>query len=268
MSKIENKSPYALEFKNVSKSYVTSGETYHILEDVTFSIKKGEVVALLAPSGAGKSTLLHVAGLLDTFDGGDILLGGASCSGLGDRAKTKMRGNGVGFVYQFHHLQHEFNTVENVMLPHLILGKSKKQAKEKALSLLDVFGLSHRVDHPIKNLSGGEKQRVAIARALVNDPDILLGDEPTGNLDPENAKRVIDYFLTILKERSQAALIVTHDHTIARRADRVLSLQDKKIVDVSGDFDSLGGINGMALSKKGSDPSDAQEDVVSGGKTL
>jgi len=220
----------ALRMDNVSRCYVTGAEELAVLIDVNLEIKHGELVALTAPSGAGKSTLLHVAGLLEHPNSGEVTINGQPCSKLPDRKRTRIRRNDVGFVYQFHHLQPEFSAIENVMLPQMIAGVSKRSANKKAAELLERVGLMGRANHRPGKLSGGEQQRVAIARAIANKPNLLLADEPTGNLDPSTADDVFDMLTSLVREQGLGALIATHNMNLADRMDRVLSLENGRII--------------------------------------
>ena len=187
-------------------------------------------MALVAPSGAGKSTLLHIAGLLDTADSGTIALEGRTLTGLSDRARTEIRRNDVGFIYQFHHLLPEFSALENIMLPQLANGTPKAAAAARASDLLARVGISHRAAHRPAALSGGEQQRVAFCRALANAPKLLLADEPTGNLDPETSDQVFAALLLLVRETGLSALIVTHNMALAARMDRIVRLEAGQVV--------------------------------------
>ena len=212
-----------LSAQKLSKSYVQAdGDRLHILRDFSCELKKGEIVALVGPSGSGKSTLLHVLGGLDKANDGKLMIDGDDVFALSDSARTKIRRNDIGFIYQFHHLLPEFSALENVMLPQIINGISKAKAKDKAEELLEIMKLSDRLYHRPAKLSGGEQQRVAIARALANDPKILLADEPTGNLDPETSEIVFDLLINAVKETGLTALIATHNMDLAKRMDRVI----------------------------------------------
>jgi lipoprotein-releasing system ATP-binding protein len=195
-----------------------------VLNDATLSVAKGEVVALVAPSGAGKSTLLHIAGLLDTPDQGSVALAGRNMVGLPDRERTEARREMVGFVYQFHHLLPEFTALENVIIPQLANGKSREEAETRAEFLLMQVGLANRASHRPAALSGGEQQRVAFCRALANGPQLLLADEPTGNLDPATSAAVFDVLMGVVRDTGLSALIATHNLDLAKRMDRVLRL--------------------------------------------
>ena len=196
-----------------------------VLDGASLSLAEGEVVALVAPSGAGKSTLLHIAGLLDTPTRGAVRLMGQAVAGLGDGARTRLRRDAVGFVYQFHHLLPEFSALENVAMPQRAAGAGRAEAAGRARELLESVGLGHRLDHRPAELSGGEQQRVAFARALANGPRLLLADEPTGNLDPETSARVFGILLDRVRGAGLSALIATHNPELAARMDRVLRLK-------------------------------------------
>jgi lipoprotein-releasing system ATP-binding protein len=223
----------ALELSQVVRTYRQAGAPLPVLRGVSLAIGKGEIVALLGPSGAGKSTLLHVAGLLERPDGGEVLLDGRACGDLSDLERTRIRRAELGFVYQFHHLLPEFSALENVMLPQMIAGQAKSAARSRALDLLRRVGLEPRADHRPARLSGGEQQRVAIVRALANAPRVLLGDEPTGNLDQHTAGEVTAMLFDIVRQGGLAALIATHNLDLARRMDRVLALEDGVVVERS-----------------------------------
>ena len=220
-----------LELNGITKSY-NHGKPNEIkvLRGINLQIFKGEVVALVAPSGAGKSTLLHIAGLLDTADGGQVVIAGQDMTGQSDRKRTAVRRAGVGFIYQFHHLLPEFNALENIVLPQLANGVSQQQAEKRALSLLASVGIEGRADHRPAALSGGEQQRVAFCRALANQPQILLADEPTGNLDPETSDRVFEALMTLARETGLSALIATHNLELATRMDRQVRMENGKLV--------------------------------------
>ena len=203
-----------------------------ILKAADLTLAPGETVALLGPSGSGKSSLLHIAGLLETPSAGRVYVDGVAASSLNDAARTRLRLDALGFVYQFHHLLPEFSALGNASLPMMIAGAPRKQAEEKAAALLSRLGLGARLSHQPGQLSGGEQQRTAIARALANNPKVLLADEPTGNLDPKTSDVVFDALLELVKERSLSALIATHDRTLARRMDRILEIRDQGLYPV------------------------------------
>jgi lipoprotein-releasing system ATP-binding protein len=218
--------PPALELRAVRKTFRQGAVEIAVLNGVDLALAAGEIVALVGPSGAGKSTLLHVAGLLERPDGGAVMIRGRDCGGLSDEHRTLLRRRALGFVYQFHHLLPEFSALENVMLPQMIAGVARAAARRKAEALLGQVGLAERLTHRPARLSGGEQQRVAIVRALANDPDILLADEPTGNLDHTTAAGVMDTLIQIVRASGLAALIATHNLELARRLDRVVALED------------------------------------------
>jgi lipoprotein-releasing system ATP-binding protein len=225
-----NRTP-ALELRGVVRTYKQAGALLPVLRGASLAIAPGEIAALVGPSGAGKSTLLHTAGLLERPDGGEVLLAGRSCGGMSDSERTEIRRAQLGFVYQFHHLLPEFSALENVALPQLIAGVGKAKARARAQELLALVGLAARADHRPARLSGGEQQRVAIVRALANSPRVLLGDEPTGNLDIHTADDVMAALLDIVRRTGLAAIIATHNLELARRMDRILSLEDGVIVE-------------------------------------
>jgi lipoprotein-releasing system ATP-binding protein len=214
----------------VSRFYQSGDEILHVLEDADLRLIPGEIVALVAPSGAGKSTLLHLAGLLEHPSAGRVLIDGRDTAKLDDAARTALRRDHIGFVYQFHHLLGEFTALENVMLPQMIAGVKRAQAAIRAHELLESFGVAARVEHLPGKLSGGEKQRVAIARALANRPAILLADEPTGNLDVTTSNIVFAELLRVVRDQGVAALIATHNPALAARMDRTVTLQGGKVV--------------------------------------
>ena len=219
----------ALELRGVRRVFKQASTELHVLNGVDLVLQPGEVVALVGPSGAGKSTLLHVAGLLERPDGGAVLIGGEDCGTLSDERRTLLRRSEIGFVYQFHHLLPEFSALENVMLPQMIAGAARRRAQEKAAQLLDRVGLAPRALHRPARLSGGEQQRVAIVRALANGPNILLGDEPTGNLDHATGEGVLNTLLELVRNNGLAALIATHNIELARQLDRIVALEDGRL---------------------------------------
>ncbi len=226
----------ALELRGVRRVFKTGGAEIAVLNGVDLALAAGEVVALVGPSGAGKSTLLHVAGLLERPDGGSVLIGGQDCGSLSDQERTLLRRSELGFVYQFHHLLPEFSALENVMLPQMIAGLERGRARQKAAALLAGVGLAPRAEHRPARLSGGEQQRVAIVRALANDPKILLGDEPTGNLDHVTGDSVLDTLIGLVRRTGLAALIATHNLDLARRLDRTVALEDGRLKPVARNF--------------------------------
>jgi lipoprotein-releasing system ATP-binding protein len=227
-------SDYALELAGIEKVYKrgTPGEVA-VLRGATLEVKRGEVVALVAPSGAGKSTLLHIAGLLDTPDAGSVALSGRNMVGLSDRERTLARRGEVGFIYQFHHLLPEFTALENIIIPQLANGVAEPEAEARARDLLDRVGVAARAEHRPAALSGGEQQRVAFCRALANRPKLLLADEPTGNLDPETSDQVFGALMALVRETGLAALIATHNLELAARMDRTVRLDQGRVMAIN-----------------------------------
>ncbi len=219
----------ALHLRGLRREYVTRAGTLTVLRGVDLDLFAGEIVGLVGPSGSGKSSLLHAAGLLERPNAGTVSVAGKDCTKLRDNARTKVRLNGVGFVYQFHHLLPELTAKENVALPAQIAGMSRAAAGARALDLLAELGLEARADHRPAQLSGGEQQRVAVARALVNKPKVLLADEPTGNLDPQTSESVFGSLKSLVKGQGVAALIATHNFELARHMDRVFALKDGQL---------------------------------------
>ena len=227
-----NKQMPTLELKNVVKTFKQGASKLEVLKRVDFAIAPGEIVALIGPSGSGKSTMLQIAGLLEKPTKGDVWLDGQRCSKLGDNARTNLRRDYLGFVYQYHNLLGDFSATENVALPQMIAGIGQKVANERAKWLLNRMGLGKRLSHRPSELSGGEQQRVAIARALANSPKLLLADEPTGNLDPRTSDGVFLELLSIVKETGLSALIATHNFELADKMDRKVTLRDGKLIDM------------------------------------
>lgn len=221
-----------LTLKNVNKSFMQGNEQLDVLKGVNLDIKPKEIVALIGPSGSGKSTLLQIAGLLDEPTSGEVYINGDLCTGSNDNMRTALRRDYLGFVYQYHNLLPDFDAAENVILPQLIAGVKYKDARDKALWLLNRLGLGERIKHRPAELSGGEQQRVAIARALANTPRLLLADEPTGNLDPNTSDNVFLALLEVVKETGLSALVATHNIDLAHKMDREVSLKDGRLVDV------------------------------------
>jgi lipoprotein-releasing system ATP-binding protein len=220
----------ALFLSQIERYYPQSDGPLEILRKADFAIWPGELVALVAPSGTGKSTLLHVAGLLESPDGGEVFIGGVPTSQLDDRGLTRLRRTEIGFVYQFHHLLPEFTALENVVLPQRIRGLGKAEAASRATELLSFLGLGDRLDHLPGELSGGEQQRVAIGRAVANAPRVLLADEPTGNLDPHTSLHVFNTLVALARASGLAALIATHNLDLASRMDRQVTIRDGMVV--------------------------------------
>jgi lipoprotein-releasing system ATP-binding protein len=221
-----------LRVERLTRVFHQGARRISVLNGASADIFPGQAVALVGPSGAGKSTLLHIAGLLETPDGGQVVINGRDCTGMTDAERTRVRRVEMGFVYQFHQLLPEFSALENVMIPQMILGRTKSQAAARANQLLSAMGLAERVDHRPAQLSGGEQQRTAISRAIANAPRLILADEPTGNLDPHTAAHVFDALMQLIRTTGVAALIATHNIELARRMDRVLRLEDGVLVDL------------------------------------
>jgi lipoprotein-releasing system ATP-binding protein len=220
-----------LALKNIRRNYGQGDMELSILKGADFTLYSGETVALVAPSGTGKSTLLQIAGLLERPSEGDVMVGGHSCAEMNDDQRTAVRRAEIGFVYQFHHLLPEFSALENIMMPQLIAGLSKKEAAARAEQLLAYMRIGHRATHRPSELSGGEQQRVAIARAVANAPQVLLADEPTGNLDPDTAGYVFEALTALVRQSGLAAIIATHNHQLASLMDRRITLDDGKVVE-------------------------------------
>lgn len=219
-----------LKASGIEKTYHQGGKALHVLQGLDLKLEVGEIVALVGPSGCGKSTLLHILGLLDQPTKGTIHFGQYEAHKLGEQRRTALRRNHIGFVYQFHHLLAEFSALENAAMPLIIKGIDKSRAHKRAQDVLESLGLGHRIYHRPAELSGGEQQRVAVARALVHKPDLLLGDEPTGNLDPDTSAEVLEILLEQARERGVAALIATHNMELAAQMDRVVELKAGKIL--------------------------------------
>ena len=215
-----------LTAKDIHKRY----GAVEVLKGVAFEIQKGEVVSIVGPSGSGKSTLLHILGTLDKADKGQITMNNTSLNGLSGKKLAAFRNKHIGFVFQFHHLLPEFSALENICIPGWLAGRKKNEVKAEAEKLLSLLGLSNRMDNKPNQLSGGEQQRVAVARSLINKPDIIMADEPTGNLDTANAKELHQLFFDLRKQLNQTFLIVTHNEELAQLSDRILHMKDGKIV--------------------------------------
>ena len=218
-----------LNCSKLSKTYTDVEAKIHVLKNINLTVNAGELIAIVGNSGSGKSTLLHLLGGLDKPTSGQVMIKGKNLASLSENEKCRLRNEYLGFVYQFHHLLPEFSALENVGMPLLIRGIQPNIITEKAKHLLELVGLKHRMTHKIGELSGGERQRVAIARALVADPLCVLADEPTGNLDPHNAEKVLQLFIHLQKTLKTSVIMVTHDANIAKRAERILMLQEGQL---------------------------------------
>ncbi len=205
-----------------------------VLKGIDLTVKKGEVVTIVGPSGAGKTTLLQIMGTLSRPDRGTVTIDGVPVQGMNDRELSRFRNRKIGFVFQFHHLLPEFTALENVMIPAFIAGRGRSESDRRARELLDMLGMSHRLTHKPAELSGGEQQRVAVARALMNDPAVLLADEPSGNLDTKNREELHRLFFTLRDTLGQTIVIVTHDEQLAETADRKIEMLDGRIVGGAG----------------------------------
>ncbi|MDG6267619.1 lipoprotein-releasing ABC transporter ATP-binding protein LolD [Glaesserella parasuis] len=215
-----------LRCENISKFYQEGGNATQVLKNVSFSMNAGELVAIVGSSGSGKSTLLYTLGGLDQPSDGEVFIKGQSLQKLSSNALAKLRNQHLGFVYQFHHLMADFSALENVMMPMLIGQQNKTEAKDRAEKMLQAVGLAHRITHRPSALSGGERQRVAIARALVNNPALVLADEPTGNLDQKTTESIFELIQRLNQEQQIAFLLVTHDLNLAHKLNRRLIMQD------------------------------------------
>ena len=222
----------ALNIENIYRRYQQGNEVLHVLNGVNLKITPGEMVGLVGQSGSGKSTLLHLAGLLEQPSAGAIFVDGVNCGTLSESERTALRTTDIGFIYQFHHLLPEFTALENVMVPQLIAGLDKTEAINRSKSLLDMVGLSERLNHRPSRLSGGEQQRVAIVRSIANVPRVVLADEPTGNLDPKTSFSVFEQLHEIIRMSNIAMLVATHNIELADKMDRKVSMDKGKIIEL------------------------------------
>lgn len=215
-----------LASKNIFKNY----QQLQVLKGVDIHVNQGEVVSIVGSSGAGKSTLLHILGTLDAADSGEIILNNQKLSALTGNKLASFRNKNIGFVFQFHHLLPEFTALENVCIPGWVAGIKKQEVENRAIELLTILGLQHRLQNKPNQLSGGEQQRVAVARALINNPSIVMADEPTGNLDSANAKELHQLFINLRQQFNQAFLIVTHNEELAKMSDRIVHMKDGRVI--------------------------------------
>ncbi|NIA03065.1 MAG: ATP-binding cassette domain-containing protein [Nitrospirae bacterium] len=223
---------HIIEIRDLTKIY-GNGVEIRALDGVNLNIERGEFLAIVGPSGSGKSTLLNQIGILDTPTSGTIFLDGINVTKMSDKQRSKTRNQKLGFIFQYHHLLPDFNALENVMMPQLINGVKHSKAKESARLMLEDVGLGDRMDHRMTQLSGGQNQRVAIARALVNNPSIVIGDEPTGNLDTKASENIYELLRRLNREHNQTFILVTHDERMALKTDRIIRLVDGKIAENS-----------------------------------
>ena len=215
-----------MSVRDIKKTFIEGGQPLHILRGGGFDLHRGEIIALVGTSGSGKSTLLQCVGLLDRPTSGSIMINGASVQKMDEDMRTQIRRNKIGFVYQKHNLLSDFTALENVILPMLANNVPENEARTRAAKLLRAANVAHRASHLPGQMSGGEQQRTAVARALANNPDILLADEPTGNLDPNHAMTVFDLLLDLVRKNKMAMLFVTHDMNLAQRADKIITITD------------------------------------------
>ncbi|MCU0598454.1 MAG: ABC transporter ATP-binding protein [Desulfobacterales bacterium] len=223
-----------ISLRNINKSYHNNGLNIDVLNDLSFDIRAGETIAVVGESGIGKSTLLHILGALDRPDSGSLFYQGKDVFDFDGASLAKFRNQTLGFVFQFHYLLAEFSAMENVMMPGLISGRSRGQIQKSAEAILIRVGLKHRIHHRVVDLSGGEQQRVALARALILKPDILLADEPTGNLDQKNSRQIHDLLMELNQESNMTIVVVTHNMKLAGLMNKNLTLVDGKLVEVGG----------------------------------
>lgn len=221
-----------IELKGITRTYKLGDETIHAIDSLDLSIKDGEFLAIIGPSGSGKTTLANIIGCLDSPTSGDVSISGENIKNLKDNTLSHFRNKKLGFVFQTFNLQPGFNAIENVMLPLVLSKVSSKERKEKAIQCLKLVGLEDRMKHKPNQLSGGQRQRVSIARAISNDPEIIIADEPTGNLDTEKGQDILTLLHALNKKKGITLIVITHDPRVAKQADRIISIQDGKIARV------------------------------------
>jgi len=225
----KNQGDSVLSLSGISRIYTQGDNKINVLRNVDLNINRGEIISLIGSSGSGKSSLLHIAGLLEQPDSGDITINGVKFSKMNDQERTISRRHSIGFIYQFHHLLSDFSAFDNIIIPMMIAGQDKSYSQERATILLSKLGLEDRKDHLPSQLSGGEQQRVSIARAIANKPDLLLADEPTGNLDSKTADIVFDQFISLVRQENMSVLLATHNFKLSEKSDRVISIQNGEL---------------------------------------
>jgi lipoprotein-releasing system ATP-binding protein len=225
----KNQGDSVLSLSGISRIYTQGDNKINVLRNVGLNINRGEIISLIGSSGSGKSSLLHIAGLLEQPDSGDITINGVKFSKMNDQERTISRRHSIGFIYQFHHLLSDFSAIDNIIIPMMIAGQDKSYSQERATILLSKLGLEDRKDHLPSQLSGGEQQRVSIARAIANKPDLLLADEPTGNLDSKTADIVFDQFISLVRQENMSVLLATHNFKLSEKSDRVISIQNGEL---------------------------------------
>ena len=225
----KNQGDSVLSLSGISRIYKQGDNKINVLRNVDLNINRGEIISLIGSSGSGKSSLLHIAGLLEQPDSGDITINGVKFSKMNDQERTISRRHSIGFIYQFHHLLSDFSAIDNIIIPMMIAGQDKSYSQERATILLSKLGLEDRKDHLPSQLSGGEQQRVSIARAIANKPNLLLADEPTGNLDSKTADIVFDQFISLVRQENMSVLLATHNFKLSEKSDRVISIQNGEL---------------------------------------
>ena len=225
----KNQGDIVLSLSGISRIYTQGDNKINVLRNVDLNINRGEIISLIGSSGSGKSSLLHIAGLLEQPDSGDITINGVKFSKMNDQERTISRRHSIGFIYQFHHLLSDFSAIDNIIIPMMIAGQDKSYSQERAKILLSKLGLEDRKDHLPSQLSGGEQQRVSIGRAIANKPDLLLADEPTGNLDSKTADIVFDQFISLVRQENMSVLLATHNFKLSEKSDRVISIQNGEL---------------------------------------
>jgi len=226
---IKNQEDSVLSLSGISRIYTQGDNKIDVLKNIDLNVNRGEIISLIGSSGSGKSSLLHIAGLLEQPDAGDITINGVKFSKMKDQDRTISRRHSIGFIYQFHHLLSDFSAIDNIIIPMMIAGQDKSYSQERAMMLLSKLGLEDRKDHLPSQLSGGEQQRVSIARAIANKPDLLLADEPTGNLDSKTADIVFEQFISLVRQENMSVLLATHNIKLSEKSDRVISIQNGEL---------------------------------------